>query len=171
MNASRLGNTDYYHSVNPSYKDMIDTFHDDFNRYSKMTKEEIPELSMYMGSYVDCMLSLLRYEKKLNDEQKRTNRIDCCDDIIRFLLFHGTVDIRVKNKNKYDTITECFGYFKDQFYEEYPVFSSGIHLCVEILKDEIFELKRKVTTLEQYQANLLDKISVFAEMIDNKKNA
>ena len=50
--------------------------------------------------------------------------------------------------------------FKNDFYEKYPEF---------IVKDDkrLEILEAKILKLEQYQGQLLDKVSVFTEMIDD----
>lgn len=110
-------------------------------------------------SNCEIMKSLIDHEKKIINDDNYCRPLDSFSHKMKYNESYNFED------DKYEYILK-FSDFKNDFYQKFP------HLLNSYDKDlnnKIDILIKKITTMEQYQANLIDKINIFAEMIDSIK--
>jgi hypothetical protein len=112
------------------------------------------------------MNELIKYRNEINDKKNA----DCA--FSHFLINHRSFKFNNRIDSKFKDFGDIELYFKDiedQFYKEYPqqIFNESI----SSLKEEFKIVNSKLKTIEQFQAQIIDKLSVFAEMIDDIQNS
>lgn len=169
--------------VIPSHADYIkNDFHfEDFilgarynSNFSNMhpeTEKIISYSDLYHSTPIDAMIKLIQYNNHIKNLRKNNKFIDHNDGLMYILREGQCIDIP-NTKGMYCTFLDA----KYDLQKRYP------DLIIKIENDNTLDLfkieydnklellQKKITSLEQYQANILDKLSVFAEMIDNNKN-
>lgn len=78
---------------------------------------------------------------------------------LKNFLFHGEYK-RLRGRNEGYYIIH-FNDIKDDFMIKFPSLSPN---------KDLLDISNRLTRIEQYQANILDKLTVLAEIIDSKKN-
>ncbi len=118
----------------------------------------LPILANGYQNYVDSMMELISYQKKITGVHEIQTNLAI--NIIRGY----RVSIRRNREDRYIVFENA----KEQFWKEYPqLIDNGLKETIDNLQVTLNTLLKKMVTLEQFQANILDKMTVFAEMIDS----
>lgn len=151
----------------PTVEYCINTLHRfNLDNVDFENKHETPSLFSPNYTSYECMFELIKYEKKLLQEfiEKGTIRYS----FLRYFLT-GRHELEFLNREW------SFKFFKEKFFEQYPI--AVITLCVEEnisqkmdqIHKSLLLIAERIQTMVQLQANVADKLTVFAEIIDEKK--
>ncbi len=122
------------------------------NEYSGYNEELNRILYKEGDTNVEIMLGLVKFQKSIK------KKWDDCNKIERYLAHRDYGYSRGKH--------HLFTDVKALFYKEYPTCIPNSDM--ENLTEDIQKLNLRLTRIEQFQANILDKISVLVEIIDSK---
>lgn len=132
--------------------------------------------SMSSSTHIEKMYELIKLRDYCNSSKNYDEIKNQQTDIIRFIM--GNMPLRIENKASSRLDEWEIGDMLTLFYKEEPTYFSYqklrddsktqdlIEYMVIIQKEKNDQYDSKIKLLEQYQASLLDKISVFTEMID-----
>ena len=108
--------------------------------------------------YITCMLELIEYKKIIAKSRDNHNPLHLIiNDLYYFI--NGNILLHVDSRNISYHCVEV----EELFYREHPE-----HFQNPVNKFAAIETKLK--SIEQFQAQILDKLSVFAEMLDDIQN-
>lgn len=110
----------------------------------------------FYSTPIDLMIKLIKYQ----DYLKSNIVLNFVPDRLILILKHNQ---SVTNNN--GSLYYHFNDAKFNFQERYQNLFQNT-----ILNDKLELILKKIISLEQFQANILDKLTVFAEMLDNKKD-
>lgn len=143
--------------------------------WTDLTFEKLLDNSHKLSN-MEYMIKFLDYEKYLQSIDIRYDDASK-DGIIMIIKYDGGIDISYDLVERFlgkeicrqmhffgNTFTFRLQQFKQDFYEKFP---NLINNDAKELKDKIDTLTKKIDTMAQYQGALIDKINVFAEMIDS----
>jgi hypothetical protein len=112
---------------------------------------------LQQSSDIEIMLRIIEYEYLLKEKKNDS------DELTHFLIHCFNIELPVweyeDDQHHQNPIYQLpYSYYKSDFFGKYPQFLDNRALT---------KLKLKIKTLEQYQAQILDKLTVFSEMIDD----
>ncbi len=150
-----------------TYKDLIETLRQDCNDITNDSELRVNLNGLYHHgeSYIVCMIELINYQKllRLNFRNNKVIERNSITDLLLFTRYINVILWRLESRNRFGDrdSDKPFGYFVDQFYEQFP------YLIQNNIEPRLNHQDQRIMKLEQYQASILDKLHVFTEILDN----
>jgi hypothetical protein len=147
---------------------------------------ECPHFFRSCGDYVKGMLELIKYREKIFQYKLFSKGEEIPENSMTHYL-NGMYSIDIYENvriNQWSEKTEqkaksyLFTDILNMFYKEYPEIilsdkieevitnNKKVHDILDELRNDQSKLIKKVQTMEQFQAQILDKLTIFADMID-----
>ncbi len=133
--------------------------------YSEETQRQCPKLSSYSSSYsnLELMTEVLDYRDNMLKERFSENYQY---DYLKKIIINPDDDNFYVGEHRYN-----FKEIMEIYYRDYPEQKPNRNNNLMMINFRSLDLKldsldRKLKTMEQFQAQILDKLTVFADMID-----
>ena len=134
---------------------------------SDLSKEHCPLITnnAHLSSFRDLMHEAILYNKYLRNNP----RIECVEPFMRIISGREEIYDPLNRKN-YHFIDLIEVYYTDEPDQKPNIFQSDIKNKIEVIESKMKVLERievKLKTMEQFQAQILDKLVIFTDMIDD----